>query len=477
MNRSSFGLILTVGTAVALSGCASGGGGGGGGGEEEGFPPRENDDTRSAELFLTQAETLGDPSRFQNALTAAMAAILDDSTNPLGYYQAGRAQVGLGDHVAADTLFEMATELYPAYDQDVRIQRETAWIALFNAAIDPLDTGDSEEGIRFLQSAEVIFPGQRPEALINLAVTYNQVGRIDDAIEAFGAALDIIRGPRMQEADSVTAASWAESEMNVSFNRAMLLSQEGRYDEAIGEYERFLEGNPGDVAALSSLASVLSEAGMADSAQAIYDNLLTGAAELGMRELFNIGVGLYGAASSASEPSVGQELFGRAADAFRQVAEVAPENRDAVFNLAQSLYEAGNWEELIPVARELLDLDGYNPDSYTILAQGLVETDQSQEAVQILQTREGLAFRIEESSLAPRTAGGGSVSGQLVNNTLDPGTVVTIRVHFNGEDGAEVGAIDIRVTAPAQGAAELFRADLTSDESVLGYYYEVVSPG
>ena len=230
------------------------------------------------------------------------------------------------------------------------------------------------------------------------------------------------------------------------------------------------------MAALSSLASVLSEAGMADSAQAIYDNLLTGAAELGMRELFNIGVGLYGAASSASEPSVGQELFGRAADAFRQVAEVAPENRDAVFNLAQSLYEAGNWEELIPVARELLDLDGYNPDSYTILAQGLVETDQSQEAVQILQTREGLAFRIEESSLAPRTAGGGSVSGQLVNNTLDPGTVVTIRVHFNGEDGAEVGAIDIRVTAPAQGAAELFRADLTSDESVLGYYYEVVSP-
>lgn len=476
MNRSSFGLFLTVGTAVALSGCASGGGGGGGGGEE-GNPPRENDDTRSAELFLTQAETLGDPSRFQNALTAAMAAIMEDSTNSLGYFQAGRAQIGLGDHVAADTLFEMATELYPGYEQDVRIQRETAWIALFNSAIEPLDAGNSEEGMRFLESAEVIFPGQRPEALINLAVTYNQVGRIDDAIDAFGAALAIIRGPRMEEADSVTAASWAESEMNVSFNRAMLLSQQERYDEAIGEYERFLEGNPGDVSALSSLASVLSEAGMADSAQAIYDNLLSGAAELGMRELFNIGVGLYGAASTASEPGVDQELYGRAAEAFQQVAEVAPENRDAVFNLAQSLYEAGNWDALIPVARELLDLDGYNPDSYTILAQGLVETDQSQEAVQILQSREGLAFRIEESQLTPRTAGGGSVSGQLVNNTLDPGTVVTIRVHFNGEDGAEIGAIDIRVTAPAQGAAELFRADLTSDESALGYYYEVVSPG
>lgn len=462
MNKSSIGLSLAVGTALTLSGCASGGGGGGGG--EEGNPPRENDDTRSAELFLTQAETLGDPSRFQEALTAAMAAILDDSTNSLGYFQAGRAQVGLGDYVAADTLFEMATELYPGYEQDIRVERESAWIELFNAAIGPLDANENEEGIRILEAAEVMFPVQRPEALINLAVTYNKVGRVDDAIDAFGTALSVIRGPRMAEADSATAASWADSEMNVSFNRAMLLGQQERYDEAIGEYENFLEGNPGDVSALSSLASVLSEAGMPDSAQAIYDNLLSGE-DLGMRELFNIGVGLYGA-----------EVFGRAAEAFRQVAEVAPENRDALFNLAQSHYEAGNWDDLIPVARELLELDGYNPDSYTILAQGLVETDQSQEAVEVLQRREGLAFRLEQSTLQPRAAGGGSVSGQLVNNTLDSGTVVTIRVHFNGDDGAEIGATDIRVTAPEQGGAELFRADFTSDESVLGYYYEIVSP-
>lgn len=473
MNKSSIGLSLAVGTALTLSGCASGGGGGGGG--EEGNPPRENDDTRSAELFLTQAETLGDPSRFQEALNAAMAAILGDSTNSLGYFQAGRAQVGLGDYVAADTLFEMATELYPGYEQDIRIERESAWIELFNAAIGPLDANDNEEGIRILEAAEVMFPVQRPEALINLAVTYNKVGRVDDAIDAFGTALSVIRGPRMEEADSATAESWADSEMNVSFNRAMLLGQEGRYDEAIGEYENFLEGNPGDVAALSSLASVLSEAGMPDSAQAIYDNLLSGE-DLGMRELFNIGVGLYGAANEATEPAAGQELFGRAAEAFRQVADVAPENRDALFNLAQSLYEAGNWDDLIPIARDLLELDGYNPDSYTILAQGLVETDQSQEAVEILQRREGLAFRLEQSTLQPRAAGGGSVSGQLVNNTLESGTVVTIRVHFNGDDGAGIGATDIRVTAPEQGGAEPFRADFTSDESVLGYYYEIVSP-
>jgi tetratricopeptide (TPR) repeat protein len=389
---------------------------------------------------------------------------MEDSTNALGYFQAGRAQIGLADYVAADSLFEVALELYPDYDQDIRVQRESTWIELFNQAIGPLDAGDSAEGARLLAAAEVMFAAQRPEALINLGVTYNNLGRTQDAIDAYGAALDIIRGPRMEEVDSATAVDWASRELSVTFNRAQLLSEAERYDEAAAEYERFLESNPGDVGALSSLAAVLSRAGMPDSAQAIYDNLLAGTG-LGMREYFNIGVGLYSA-----------NVYGRAAEAFRQVAEVAPENRDALFNLAQSLVDAENWEELIPVARDLLELDGHNPDSYTILAQGLVATDETQEAVQVLEAREAMPFNLEQSTLEPQARGGASLVGTLVNNTLDAGATVTIRVHFNGEDGAEVGASDIRVTAPAQGGAEPFRATLDSDESVMGYYFEVLSP-
>ena len=473
MNKSRFGFPLVTATVFALSGCASGGGGGDG---EEGNPPRENDHTRTAELYLTQAETLGAVERYQQALTAAVNSIMEDSTNALGYFQAARAQIGLADYVAADSLFDAALELYPGYDQDVRVQRELTWIDLFNEAIGPLDAGDAEEGARLLAAAEVMFAAQRPEALINLGVTYNNLGRTQDAIDAYGAALDIIRGPRMEEADSATAVDWASRELSVTFNRAQLLSEAERYDEAAAEYEGFLESNPGDVGALSSLATVLSQAGMPDSAQAIYDNLMSGVAGLGMREYFNIGVGLYGVASDTEEPSVAAELFGRAAEAFLVVADVAPENRDAVFNLAQSLVDGEDWEALIPVARQLLELDGHNPDSYTILAQGLVASDETQEAVQILEAREAMPFRLEQSTLQPQARGGASLVGTLVNNTLDAGTTVTIRVHFNGEDGAEIGATDIRVTAPAQGGAEPFRATLDSDESVMGYYFEVLSP-
>lgn len=459
MINSRFGVAWAVAGVLVFSGCASGGGGGGAG---DGAPG-DNDYTRSAELFLTQAQSLGMPERYQQALDAAMNSIMDDSANARGYFLAARAQVGLADYVAADTLFDVALELYPGYDQEIRVEREQAWINLFNEAIGPLDAGDNDEGIRLLEAAEVVFHRQRPEALINLGVTYNNAGRPDDAIGAYRAALEVIRGSAMAGADSATAADWQNREQSVTMNMALLLSGAERYDEAAVAYETYLESNPSDMSALANLASVLSQAGQADSAQAIYDNLLS-AQGLGMRDYFNIGAGLYNA-----------EVYDQAAEAFRHIVDVAPENRDALFNLAQSLYEGEDWETLIPIGEQLVELDGYNNDSYLILSRALLMSGDSETAQEVYNVGEGLSFQLANSVLQPRTDGA-SVVGELVNKTLDPGTTVTIRVHFNGMDGAEIGTTDIRVDAPAQEAAEPFRADFSANEEVLGYYYEVISP-
>ena len=464
LKKLRFGFALAAAGALSLGGCASGSGGGGGDGEVEGNPPRENSHTRSAELALTQATALGDPSRFGNALEAASNAIAEEPTNPLGYYQAGRAQIGLEDYAAADTLFDAALELYPAYAEDVRIERENAWIVMFNQAIEPLNTGAHEDGVRMLEMAELIFPGRRPEALINLGVSYGNMGRNDDAIEAFARALAVIRAPQPETVDSATYAGWAESEASVTFNRAQLLGQVERYDEAAAEYETYLESDPGNVSALSSLAAVMSQSGRPDSAQAIYDGLLS-QSDLGPRESFNIGVGLYSA-----------EVYDRAAEAFRAVAEVAPQNRDALYNWAQSLYEAEAWEALLPVAQDLLELDPYNSNSHQILARALINTGDEQEAVRILQEGENLAFTLEDTQLQPRSAGGGSVNGYLTNRSLEAGSTVSVRVHFISDDGIVAGFVDIRVTAPEPDTTEPFVADLATDERILGFYFEVMSP-
>lgn len=482
MNRSRYVPTLLAASALVLAGCASGGGTTAGslsGGVEDALD--ENEFHRSAEVFLTQAEALGAVDKFSEALQAAMQAIAQDPANARGYYQAARAHVGLADFVAADTLFTRAVELFDVYEDDVRMQREAAWAQAYNRHIEPFDAGMLDVAVERLEAAETINPGRRPEALINLGAFYIQLNRADEAIDAFQAALDVIRSPRLQEmlltADSTMARGWLDRETVVAFNRAQLLTAAERFDEAAAEYEAYLQSYPDNVEALSNMATVLTAAGRVDDAQAIYDNLLAGA-NLGIRDYYNIGVGLYEA-----------EDYPNAAVAFGEVLEVSPQNRDALFNQVYSLYLAEDYEACVPAAMKLLDLDGFNRESHMTLGTCMARAGSQQEAVEHLcrgrdpqnpvsgcEAVEPLAFDVGNPRLDTRAEGGGTVTAEFTNNSLEPGTEVTIRVHFSGADGATVGTQSQRVPAPGQGETVAFQADLVSEEQVMGYYFQIIPP-
>ena len=483
MNRSGFLFALVVAGSLALGGCASGGGGGG----AEDAPPayRESDFTRNAELALTKTFASGDPALHQEALDWALREIASDPGNAVGYYQAARAQIGLFDYVAADSLLKVATALYPQYAADAEVQRESAWIGAFNASIGLLEDDDRvEEGIERLEAAEMIYPRMRPEALINLGVSYEQLGRNEEAIEAFGAALEVIRGPRPQEMlarDSSLAADWLEKEVSVAFNRAMLFTNNELHQEAADEYGRYLAGNPGDITALSNLAGAVAAAGMPDSAQAIYENLM--GENLGIMDNSNIGVGLYLAGN-----------YERAAEAFQLVLDASPQNRDALLNLTTTLYQAERWHECVPVARRLIEADPYASDHLLILARCVAFAGDEQEAAEIIENYQAMAFNMSEATLSPNVGGGATVTGNLTNYTLDPGGMVTILVNFLGDDGGSVGTSTVRVEVPAQASRDdatgescepadpegfcttAFRVDLESDADVTGFYFQVVPP-
>ena len=343
-------------------------------------------------------------------------------------------------------------------------------------------TGLLEVVVERLETAEAIYGGRRPEALINLGATYAQLGRPDDAIDAFTRALDVIRGSRVQEmlatADSSLAMGWLDREMVVAFNRAQLLTQAERYLEASDEYGTYLESHPEDVQAQSLMAAALTAGGMLDSAQAIYDRLLAGE-DLGTRDYFNIGVGLYQA-----------DDYTNAAVAFGNVVDVSPQNREALYNQANSLLLAEDYEGCVTVAMKLLDLDGFNRENHTTLGLCMARGGNEREAIEHLcrgrdptqdvvpgcEAVEPLAFSVSNSGLQTLGGGGGTVVAEFTNSTLEPGTMVTIRVHFNGEDGATIGTASLRVEAPAQGETTAFQADLTSDQEVMGYYFQVVPP-
>ncbi|MXW18878.1 MAG: tetratricopeptide repeat protein, partial [Gemmatimonadetes bacterium] len=428
---------------------------------------RDNEYTRSAELFLTQAEAMGAGARFQDALNAALNSIAEDPTNPVGYFQAARAQVGLWDYEAADTLLRIALEMHPGYEADVELVRDGAWRSAFNSATDPMDAGNMQQAIELWESAEVIYPGRYPQALMNLGSSYPDVGRVDDAIDAYATALEVIRDPstaEMMMSDSAVADEWVDYERTVVNNRAVLLVQQERFTEAAADLAAYLETHPDDLDALANRAAVLVEAGMPDSAQAIYDNLLSDAS-LGAGDYFNIGVGLYNT-----------DNLQRAAEAFGRVLEISPQHREAVFLQAYSLNLAEDFEACVPVAMKLIDLDQYHLDNYRILARCLAGTDQGQEAARYLQEMQNLDFSVLNPTLFPQPGGGGTVTAEFTNKSLETGTMVTVRVHFNGSDGATVGTASLRVEAPAPGETTTFQADLTSDQEVVGYYFQIIPP-
>lgn len=496
------GLVLVAASLIAGTGCATGGGDEPSGpalpgGEvlEQGIRPRDNSHTNAADLYLTQAQAASDDAeaeeRWAQALEAARAGIAADSMNPKSYYQAGIANVGLNNYEAADENFDRAEELHPPYTLQTPPWREQAWVAAYNEAITPMENGNLEEAADLFQKANLIY-SQRPEAFLQLGTVYSRMNQLEDAAEAYEQAMEILAETKeAQLADTARAPAWQQQWDIATTGLGQVLTFSGRFAEAVDHYEYLLEEDPDNLALKSSLAGALSELAMAkadsvaeavsdsaraetladsvsapfaDSAKALYDEILS-QPDLGEADYFNAGVGLYQGGH-----------YDMAADAFRQAADMNPFNRDAVLNLANTLSIAENFEELVPAARRLIEMDPRNALGWIYLARALSETDQTEEANRVFQEYQGFGYEVEQLNLQPDPNGGGTVSGVLKNTALEPGTPVTLRFHFGGRDGEEIGTLDITVQAPEVEQNELFRGFFESPETVTGYRYEIISP-
>ncbi len=471
------GLVLAVTALITGTGCASGGGGGTApsgpmlpGAEllDQGIRPSDNSHTRSADLALTQAQSTTDEvviqQRYQEALQSAMDGITADSTNPKSYFQAGQAFVGLNDYVGADSMFTRAEEIHPPYQLETVAWRERGWVAAYNDAIVPMGNGDMESAARIFEQASNIYDG-RPEALLQLGSVYSQLDRIDDAVQAYRRAMAILEESKeVQMADTAGAPIWEQHWDIATSGLGQTLTYGERYQEAADLYGQLLDEDPGNPSLIGSLANNLSELGQADSVQALYDKLLADP-DLGERDFFNAGVGLYQI-----------ENYELAAQAFSQAAEMNPFNRDARLNLAQTLSISERFEELIPAARELIEVDPRNALGWIFLTRALSETEQTEEANTVFNEYQTLGYEIEDLSLRPGADGGATITGSLKNTTIEAGTTISLRFHFGGENGTEIGTVDIQVQAPATEQFQIFQGEFVSSQRVSGYTYEVISP-
>lgn len=468
-----YGLVLVTVIAMMAGGCASGGGSASSGSvasrAEEGLPIRDNSNTRNADLFLMQAMQQGDEAqqqqRYQQALDAALAGITQSPDNPKSYFQAGQAYIGLGDYAAADSMLTRAEEMRPAYASETVVYREQGWINLYNDAIQPLNHGELEEAAALFEQADRLYRG-RDEALLNLGSIYSRLGDNQRALDAYSAALVILDETREEMlADTTQPGIWDNHYGIVTTGLAQVYVTMGRHQEAAEIYEDLLAENPDDLMVLSNLATVLTQMEIADSAQALYDRILQ-RPDITEVDLFNAAVGLYQV-----------ENYEGAARSFARVLEMNPMHRDAALNLAQTLSIAEDYEGLIPAAQALAELDPRNGLAYIYQARAFSETDRTQEANEIFLEYQAFGYEISDIRVQSYPEGGARLTGQLQNHTKDVGSTVTLRFHFGGEGGVEIGTVDVSITVPDAEAFEAFEAEFSSSEFVRGYRYDALNEG
>lgn len=460
--RSTQALVLAGLFTFGAVGCSSGGGSSPSSsapapvaGVAEGIAPSDNDFTKQAELMLLQED-------FQGALDLANQSIAAEPDNAQGYVQAGRAQIGLGDLEGASSSFDRAEELYPSFGPELRAYREGAWVEAYNEAISEYQNGNLAGALAKFEDGHEIYKG-RPEAMLQLGSLYNNEGRTEDAIRVYQEAVDLTTGPLLAEQDSAGMAAWAESEEIAALNLGQILAQNDRPADAVTVYSDYLARHPEDITALSNLGATLVMAEQPDSAMAIYDQILA-RDDLNAREYFVTGVGLYNV-----------EAYDRAATAFSKSAALNPRNRDTQFNLAQTLYLASQFEGLYDEAAKLIELDPNNQQAYVLAYQGLKETGREGEGNELIQRADELDFLVEVPTLQPIAGGGAMLTGEVKNVQLDEGAPITIRFHFTGMEGQELGVEEVTLNAPAADATTPFTAEITVTDPVIGYWYEVVS--
>jgi hypothetical protein len=151
-----------------------------------------------------------------------------------------------------------------------------------------------------------------------------------------------------------------------------------------------------------------------------------------------------------------------------------PFNRDARLNLTQTHFSAEDWEALIPAARDLLTLDPLNGLVWIFMTRAYSELEQVEEANAVFAEYQALGVETEDIRLDPLPAGGARVTGALKNNTAEAGSTVVLRFHFGGQNGTEIGTVDIRIQVPAVEESVEFSGEFNSAEAVTGYSYEVV---
>ncbi len=296
------------------------------------------------------------------------------------WFWLGRVALYQGDIAAADSAMDRAESLAPGCREEIAKFRRPTWAGLTQAGIELMNQERGAEARPYLEAAAAFYD-QEPQAFAGLGSLALQANDPAGALDWYRRAFAAAQRPEqktaravaaaqvgtafagqgnadsaiayltiaVQDADTVNQAGLLKQSL---FNLALMEQRAGRPADAARHLGRVVAQDPADVDAKRGLAQALRAAGMADSAQVVERGLLTGAGtggEVNAAAAMDLGIAAYR-----------DQKYAEAAEAFTKVLEMEPNNRDALFNLANSYLGLNDWPRLGETADRLLTIEPYN---------------------------------------------------------------------------------------------------------------------
>jgi len=178
-----------------------------------------------------------------------------------------------------------------------------------------------------------------------------------------------------------------------------------------------------------------------------------------------------------------QEQYAPASETFRHLTSVDPNNRDAWYNYALALYKMERWNDLIPIAQRLIQIDPLNENARVILfnaykspaeaartAKNTAEQRRLEnQALAVYKDLTELPVYVDEIRFEGEGANA-ALTGKVVGNTARPGTAINLTFTFHGPQGA-AGTQSVTVQAPAKGESAAFRVPMPAGQAVSSFSY------
>ncbi|HET6778925.1 MAG TPA: tetratricopeptide repeat protein [Gemmatimonadales bacterium] len=312
--------------------------------------------------------------------------------NPALWYYLGRIYLQQGDIVGADTALTRAETLLPACKKDISDVRYVAWVPLVNAGIAFNKEEKNDSALALYRQASTIYR-DKPLAFLNAGVIFANANQVDSAIYYFQKASQVAEQTNAVEDRNAATRNWGA-----------LLQRSGRHKEAIPVLEKYVGWAPKDVEVKRALASSYRATGQNDKAKVIEDEVGVAAGAPGP----SAAAGASADAMSAAVTLYNDKKYAEAAAAFEKVLATEPNNRDALYGLANA-YVGLKSPKLADAAARLVAIEPVNDEAVRLLANGQrmakKETLANKTAIKLL----AMPTSVKVSQFAP-TADGASIT-------------------------------------------------------------------